>query len=79
MLVNRYAGQALTTNEPVACRGLEPRPTNFEDSLPDVASRSFRRRGEVGRTTTMGGGDVLNCGAKTAMAWQRFGLVSQLA
>jgi hypothetical protein len=24
----------------------------FENSLPDVASRSFRRRGEVGRTTT---------------------------
>jgi NAD(P)-dependent dehydrogenase (short-subunit alcohol dehydrogenase family) len=27
-------------------------PPPFEDSLPDVASRSFRRRGEVGRTTT---------------------------
>ena len=25
-------------------------PAGFEDSLPDVASRSFRRRGEVGRT-----------------------------
>ena len=24
----------------------------FEDILPEVASRSFRRRGEVGRTTT---------------------------
>ena len=24
----------------------------IEDSLPDVASRSFRRQGEVGRTTT---------------------------
>jgi hypothetical protein len=28
------------------------RVAGFEDSLPDVASRSFRRRGEVGRTTT---------------------------
>jgi hypothetical protein len=27
------------------------RVAGFEDSLPDVASRSFRRRGEVGRTT----------------------------
>jgi hypothetical protein len=27
------------------------RSPGFEDSLPDVASRSFRRRGEVGRTT----------------------------
>ena len=36
----------LGTNKP--CRHASP----FEDSLPDVASRSFRRRGEVGRTTT---------------------------
>jgi hypothetical protein len=28
------------------------RAYHFEDSLPDVASRSLRRRGEVGRTTT---------------------------
>ena len=27
-------------------------PKSFEDSLPDVASRSFRRWGEVERTTT---------------------------
>jgi hypothetical protein len=28
-----------------------PRCNSFEDSLPDVASRSFKRWGEVGRTT----------------------------
>jgi hypothetical protein len=28
----------------------------FDDSLPDVASRSFRRRGEVGRISTIFGG-----------------------
>jgi hypothetical protein len=28
----------------------------FNDSLPDVASRSFRRRGEVGRISTILGG-----------------------
>jgi hypothetical protein len=40
-------------NKPAAClRNRSHIDHSLEDSLPDVASRSFRRRGEVGRTTT---------------------------
>jgi hypothetical protein len=44
----RGGRMCVSTTPLLQCPSL--RLPGFEDSLPDVASRSFRRRGEVGRT-----------------------------